>query len=59
MENIYADVDDESLLEILISLVKIDHYDPVKTPEDVVAYRKIGYSQCSAKTEILRRMERC
>lgn len=59
MEDIYFDKTDEQLLEILIRLVEFDHYDPVETPEDVVAYRKNGYSQYSAKKEILRRLEKC
>jgi len=56
MKNIYEDLSDEELLDIFVSLVKIDHYDPTQTPQNVVTYRKLGYTQYSARSEILRRL---
>lgn len=56
MENIYETVSDDDLVEILIRIVEVDHYDPTRTPRDVVKYRNLGFCQSSARSEILRRM---
>jgi hypothetical protein len=56
--DILKDLSDASLLEVYELFVKINHYDPVETPQEYLNWRNKGVSEHSLYNELLRRLQR-